>query len=109
MDEASQGVGYRPRIDDPDLRHCRLLLANWMLDDWQFWFRLSDGDKDIFRFAFLAVRADKLRRVEALILNIRLTMLKLTAYSFVNGGRCRDDTSALEHFLETRPLDSAVT
>jgi len=33
-----------------------LLLANWMLDDWEFWFRLSDGDKDIFRFAFLALR-----------------------------------------------------
>ncbi|KAK9894544.1 glycosyltransferase family 71 protein [Cystobasidium minutum MCA 4210] len=33
-----------------------LLLANWMLDDWQFWFHISDGDKDIFRFAFLALR-----------------------------------------------------
>ena len=32
-----------------------LLLSNWMLDDWEFWFKLSDGDKDIFRFAFLAV------------------------------------------------------
>ena len=34
-----------------------LLLSNWMLDDWEFWFKLSDGDKDIFRFAFLAVGA----------------------------------------------------
>lgn len=33
-----------------------LLLVNWMLDDWRFWFKMSDGDKDLFRFAFLALR-----------------------------------------------------
>ncbi|GAA5902632.1 hypothetical protein JCM8208_007024 [Rhodotorula glutinis] len=33
-----------------------LLLVEHMLLDWPFWFRLSDGDKDLFRYAFLALR-----------------------------------------------------
>ncbi|GAA6052517.1 hypothetical protein JCM3770_003805 [Rhodotorula araucariae] len=33
-----------------------LLLVEHMLRDWRFWFRFSDGDKDLFRYAFLALR-----------------------------------------------------
>ncbi|GAA5958578.1 hypothetical protein JCM3765_006679 [Sporobolomyces pararoseus] len=35
-----------------------LLLADWMMDTTRFkyWFNFSDGDKDMFRFAFLALR-----------------------------------------------------
>ncbi|BGP58166.1 hypothetical protein JCM8202v2_005827 [Rhodotorula sphaerocarpa] len=35
-----------------------LLLAEWMMDRERFsyWFNFSDGDKDMFRFAFLALR-----------------------------------------------------
>ncbi|BGP51654.1 hypothetical protein JCM10450v2_007604 [Rhodotorula kratochvilovae] len=35
-----------------------LLLAEWMMDSsrFKFWFNFSDGDKDLFRFAFLALR-----------------------------------------------------
>ncbi|KDQ21097.1 glycosyltransferase family 71 protein [Botryobasidium botryosum FD-172 SS1] len=33
-----------------------LLLSMYMLEDWPFWFNFSDGDKDVFRFAFLALR-----------------------------------------------------
>lgn len=33
-----------------------LLLSQKMLEDWKFWFNFSDGDKDVFRFAFLALR-----------------------------------------------------
>ncbi|GAA5929822.1 hypothetical protein JCM3775_006564 [Rhodotorula graminis] len=35
-----------------------LLLAEWMMDSsrFKFWFNLSDGDKDLFRFAWLALR-----------------------------------------------------
>ncbi|KAL7416020.1 mannosyltransferase putative-domain-containing protein [Mrakia frigida] len=33
-----------------------MLLSQDMLTDWAFWFGFSDGDKDIFRFAFLALR-----------------------------------------------------
>ncbi|CEQ42039.1 SPOSA6832_03801, partial [Sporobolomyces salmonicolor] len=35
-----------------------LLLAEWMMDSsrFKFWFNFSDGDKDMFRFAFLALR-----------------------------------------------------
>ncbi|BGP20067.1 hypothetical protein JCM10213_003549 [Rhodosporidiobolus nylandii] len=35
-----------------------LLLAEWMMDSTRFkwWFSMSDGDKDLFRFAFLALR-----------------------------------------------------
>lgn len=33
-----------------------MLLSQHMLEDWPFWFNFSDGDKDIFRFAFLALR-----------------------------------------------------
>ncbi|GAA5998961.1 uncharacterized protein JCM10292_005826 [Rhodotorula paludigena] len=35
-----------------------LLLAEWMMDTerFKFWFNFSDGDKDMFRFAFLALR-----------------------------------------------------
>ncbi|KAI8445597.1 mannosyltransferase putative-domain-containing protein [Phakopsora pachyrhizi] len=33
-----------------------LLLSEAMLKDWKYWFQLSDGDKDIFRFAMLALR-----------------------------------------------------
>ncbi|KAL8278621.1 hypothetical protein RQP46_008913 [Phenoliferia psychrophenolica] len=35
-----------------------LLLTEWMLDSsrFEFWFNFSDGDKDLFRFSFLALR-----------------------------------------------------
>ncbi|GAA5881197.1 hypothetical protein JCM1840_001282 [Sporobolomyces johnsonii] len=33
-----------------------LLLVEYMLKDWHFWFGFSDGDKDLFRYAFLALR-----------------------------------------------------
>ncbi|GAA5992174.1 hypothetical protein JCM11641_007787 [Rhodosporidiobolus odoratus] len=35
-----------------------LLLAEWMMDSsrFKYWFNMSDGDKDMFRFAFLALR-----------------------------------------------------
>ncbi|GAA5872602.1 hypothetical protein JCM8547_003707 [Rhodosporidiobolus lusitaniae] len=33
-----------------------LLLVEHMLKDWQFWFKFSDGDKDLFRYALLALR-----------------------------------------------------
>ncbi|GAA5834635.1 hypothetical protein JCM9279_007068 [Rhodotorula babjevae] len=33
-----------------------LLLVEYMLVDWRFWFHFSDGDKDVFRYAFLALR-----------------------------------------------------
>ncbi|GAA5949842.1 hypothetical protein JCM21900_004220 [Sporobolomyces salmonicolor] len=33
-----------------------LLLVEHMLKDWHFWFGFSDGDKDLFRYAFLALR-----------------------------------------------------
>ncbi|GAA5881637.1 hypothetical protein JCM3774_005704 [Rhodotorula dairenensis] len=33
-----------------------ILLVEHMLRDWEFWFQLSDGDKDLFRYAFLALR-----------------------------------------------------
>ncbi|KAL7412567.1 mannosyltransferase putative-domain-containing protein [Mrakia frigida] len=33
-----------------------MLLSQHMLEDWPFFFAFSDGDKDIFRFAFLALR-----------------------------------------------------
>ncbi|GAA5904617.1 hypothetical protein JCM6882_004922 [Rhodosporidiobolus microsporus] len=35
-----------------------LYLAEWMMDSsrFKFWFNFSDGDKDLFRFAFLALR-----------------------------------------------------
>ncbi|GAA6057560.1 hypothetical protein NBRC10513_006572 [Rhodotorula toruloides] len=35
-----------------------LLLAEWMMSSerFEYWFNFSDGDKDIFRFAFLALR-----------------------------------------------------
>ncbi|ORY88796.1 mannosyltransferase putative-domain-containing protein [Leucosporidium creatinivorum] len=33
-----------------------LLLVEHMLQDWPFWFKISDGDKDLFRYAFLALR-----------------------------------------------------
>ncbi|CDZ97044.1 Alpha-mannosyltransferase [Phaffia rhodozyma] len=33
-----------------------MLLSQHMLEDFKFWFNFSDGDKDIFRFAFLALR-----------------------------------------------------
>ncbi|MBW0500979.1 hypothetical protein O181_040694 [Austropuccinia psidii MF-1] len=33
-----------------------LLLAEYMLKDWRYWFQISDGDKDIFRYAMLALR-----------------------------------------------------
>ncbi|GAA5930315.1 uncharacterized protein JCM15063_004771 [Sporobolomyces koalae] len=35
-----------------------LLLADWMMDSsrFKYWFNFSDGDKDMFRFAFLALR-----------------------------------------------------
>ncbi|TNY23116.1 family 71 glycosyltransferase [Rhodotorula diobovata] len=35
-----------------------LLLAEWMMNTsrYKFWFNLSDGDKDMFRFAWLALR-----------------------------------------------------
>ncbi|GAA5875087.1 hypothetical protein JCM16303_005003 [Sporobolomyces ruberrimus] len=35
-----------------------LLLAEWMMDSsrFKYWFNFSDGDKDMFRFAFLALR-----------------------------------------------------
>jgi alpha 1,2-mannosyltransferase len=32
-----------------------LYLAHFMLLDWEFWYHFSDGDKDTFRFAFLAL------------------------------------------------------
>lgn len=33
-----------------------MLLSAYMLEDWQFWYYFSDGDKDVFRFSFLALR-----------------------------------------------------
>jgi hypothetical protein len=33
-----------------------LLLSAYMLRNWQFWYYFSDGDKDVFRFAFLSLR-----------------------------------------------------
>jgi len=33
-----------------------LLLAESMLKDWKYWFQISDGDKDVFRYAMLALR-----------------------------------------------------
>ncbi|GAA5998650.1 uncharacterized protein JCM10292_007130 [Rhodotorula paludigena] len=33
-----------------------LLLVEHWLEDWRFWFQFSDGDKDLFRYAFLALR-----------------------------------------------------
>jgi len=33
-----------------------MLLSLYMLTDWKFWFYFSDGDKDVFRFAMLALR-----------------------------------------------------
>ncbi|KZT62802.1 glycosyltransferase family 71 protein [Calocera cornea HHB12733] len=33
-----------------------MLLSLYMLLDWKFWYYFSDGDKDVFRFAFLALR-----------------------------------------------------
>ncbi|KAF8494303.1 mannosyltransferase putative-domain-containing protein [Gautieria morchelliformis] len=33
-----------------------MLLSLYMLTDWRFWFYFSDGDKDVFRFAMLALR-----------------------------------------------------
>ncbi|BGO98054.1 hypothetical protein NBRC10513v2_002054 [Rhodotorula toruloides] len=33
-----------------------LLLVEHMLKDWRFWFQFSDGDKDLFRYALLALR-----------------------------------------------------
>ncbi|GAA5923059.1 hypothetical protein JCM1841_000298 [Sporobolomyces salmonicolor] len=33
-----------------------LLLVEHMLKNWHFWFGFSDGDKDLFRYAFLALR-----------------------------------------------------
>ena len=33
-----------------------MLLSAYMLQDWQFWYYFSDGDKDVFRFSFLALR-----------------------------------------------------
>ncbi|EFP86879.1 hypothetical protein PGT21_029178 [Puccinia graminis f. sp. tritici] len=33
-----------------------LLLAEYMLKDWKYWFQISDGDKDVFRYAMLALR-----------------------------------------------------
>ncbi|KAI5474519.1 alpha 1,2-mannosyltransferase, glycosyltransferase family 71 protein [Pseudohyphozyma bogoriensis] len=35
-----------------------LLLSEWMMDStrFKFWFNFSDGDKDVFRYAFLALR-----------------------------------------------------
>ncbi|BGP14209.1 hypothetical protein JCM10213v2_002152 [Rhodosporidiobolus nylandii] len=33
-----------------------LLLVEHMLKDWHFWFKLSDGDKDCFRYALLLLR-----------------------------------------------------
>ncbi|GJJ14446.1 hypothetical protein Clacol_008710 [Clathrus columnatus] len=33
-----------------------MLLSLYMLTDWQYWFYFSDGDKDVFRFAMLALR-----------------------------------------------------
>ncbi|EJU06345.1 hypothetical protein DACRYDRAFT_97827 [Dacryopinax primogenitus] len=33
-----------------------LLLSLYILLDWKFWYYFSDGDKDVFRFAFLALR-----------------------------------------------------
>jgi alpha 1,2-mannosyltransferase len=34
----------------------RLWLVQTMLEDWHLWFDLSDGDKDLFRYAFLMLR-----------------------------------------------------
>ncbi|BGP30434.1 hypothetical protein JCM10296v2_002189 [Rhodotorula toruloides] len=33
-----------------------LLVVEHMLRDWRFWFQFSDGDKDLFRYALLALR-----------------------------------------------------
>ena len=33
-----------------------LLLAQYMLINWEYWYYFSDGDKDVFRFSFLALR-----------------------------------------------------
>lgn len=33
-----------------------MLLSQRMLEEWSFFFHFSDGDKDIFRFALLALR-----------------------------------------------------
>ncbi|KIJ26403.1 glycosyltransferase family 71 protein, partial [Sphaerobolus stellatus SS14] len=33
-----------------------MLLSLYMLVDWEWWFYFSDGDKDVFRFAFLSLR-----------------------------------------------------
>jgi alpha 1,2-mannosyltransferase len=33
-----------------------MLLSQYMLIDWQYWYYFSDGDKDVFRFAFLGLR-----------------------------------------------------
>lgn len=33
-----------------------LLLSEHMLQHWTYWFQISDGDKDIFRYAMLALR-----------------------------------------------------
>lgn len=33
-----------------------LLLSAYMLEDWEYWYYFSDGDKDVFRFSFLALR-----------------------------------------------------
>ncbi|KAH8918658.1 glycosyltransferase family 71 protein [Atractiella rhizophila] len=37
------------------LNHLALALANAMAKDWEFWFSLSGGDKDAFRYAFYAL------------------------------------------------------
>ena len=34
---------------DLTTRRNRILLVEYMLQDWEFWFQLSDGDKDLFR------------------------------------------------------------
>ncbi|GAA5960708.1 hypothetical protein JCM3765_007298 [Sporobolomyces pararoseus] len=33
-----------------------LILLEYWLKDWRFWFRFSDGDKDLLRYAFLLLR-----------------------------------------------------
>ncbi|KAG0143192.1 hypothetical protein CROQUDRAFT_661603 [Cronartium quercuum f. sp. fusiforme G11] len=33
-----------------------LLLSEYMLKDYKYWFQISDGDKDIFRYSMLALR-----------------------------------------------------
>lgn len=63
---ALMGVGCRDEweveagqlVIDKKIHLDVLLLSQWMMEEsrFRFWFNFSDGDKDVFRYAMLALR-----------------------------------------------------